>query len=435
MVRGKDASDRWRCLHEACLQEHTLLTLGTCPWCQQPIAEGQLKPELPARSVAIRQWNIPAMFKALAGEDVEVRSAVVDNILLHGPKTDEALPVLRQALTDSQMRVRWLTIRALERLGGNLLYEEAERFEQESQRHLDDCALHLLLLGDYFLRATRSESARRARQNHILWAIEHVAETVAEGDLLLDLDPSADGQVYEQAKRLWLKQVEADESNPTILGGAARFFTNHDKELSETLLKKAQSLEPNNPVWSERLGHLYALGLSKQTGESRREAAARSFAELERAFACETEELERFWMLPDLAKAALEAGELDKARAYATDLLSEADKPGYFYHKNGPAIHYGNLVLGRLALKSGEMDKAKRHLLESAKMSGSPCLCTGGPNMTLAKELLELDERGVVIEFLRLCTSFWETSDHRAEQWIYAIEQGQKPDFGPNLAY
>jgi hypothetical protein len=40
-----------------------------------------------------------------------------------------------------------------------------------------------------------------------------------------------------------------------------------------------------------------------------------------------------------------------------------------------------------------------------------------------------------VVEFLRLCTNFWETDDHRAEQWIYAIEHGQKPDFGPNLAY
>lgn len=75
------------------------------------------------------------------------------------------------------------------------------------------------------------------------------------------------------------------------------------------------------------------------------------------------------------------------------------------------------------------------HLIESAKMEGSPCLCTGGPNMTLAKELLELGEHAAVVEFLNLCTNFWETKDHRAEQWIYAIEHGEHPDFGPNLAY
>jgi len=99
------------------------------------------------------------------------------------------------------------------------------------------------------------------------------------------------------------------------------------------------------------------------------------------------------------------------------------------------AIHYGNLVLGRLALRSGDREKAKRHLLESAKLSDSSYLCIIGPNMMLASELLELGERAAVVEVLNLCTNFWKTNDHRAEQWIYAIAHGQNPDFGPNLAY
>jgi hypothetical protein len=416
-----------------CKYTHGLLTLGSCPWCQQPFAEGQLKPDLSAQSVAIRQWNIQAILKALTHEDVEVRSAVVSNLVCHAPKVEEALPVLRVALNNSEFRVRWLAVRAIERLGRQLHHEDAERFEQESQHSPNDCAVHLLLLHYYFLPATTLASARQARQRHVLWVIEHAPGLT--GLSQIELAPSTDGEVYSQAKRLWLQHVAKDESNLAILGNAAQFFTHHDKELSEAFLKKGQSLEPHNPEWSKRLGHLYALGLLKRTGDSRHEAAVRSFAELERAFACEKEELKRFWMLRTLAKAALEAGELDKARSYATDLLSHADKPGYFYQKNGPAIHYGNLVLGRLAVKAGEREKAKQHLLASAKMSGSPSLCTGGPNMMLAKELLDLGEREVVVEFLRLCTSFWETNDHRAEQWIYAVEHGQNPDFGANLTY
>jgi hypothetical protein len=396
--------------------------------------DGQLKPDLPPREAAQRQWNIPAMLKALGHEDADVRSMLVSNLMLEGTRTGEALPILRQALINSERRVRWLAVTALlhsQRM--ELSLEDAERFELESQRHSEDCALHLLLLGYFFTAKSRSEAARLARQKHVLWVIERAAELVAEAGPFVYLDPSTDGEAYVQAKQIWLRHVEADESNTTLLGGAADFFVLHDRELSEALLKKAQRLEPNNSEWSERLGHLYALGSSKLSGEARHEAATRSFEELERAFACEQAELQLFMMLPKLAKAAFEAGQFDKARTYATDLLSWAERPDFFYHKNGDAIHYGNLVLGRLALRAGDREKAKRHLLESAKMQGSPCLCSSGPNMALAKELPELGERAILVEFLSLCTDFWKTSDHRAEQWIYAIEHGQNPDFGYNL--
>lgn len=417
-----------------CYDTHGLLTLGTCPWCHQAISEGQVKPDLPARLVAIRQWNIPAMLKALADEDVEVRSAVVSNIIHHGPKPELALPLLRQALKDSQRRVRWLTISTLQMMGMHLLYEEAERFEEDCLQHPDDCALHMLLLCYYSFASARSEDARRAYHRHGLWAIENAAKTIAEGNLPWSLDPAKDGEVYEQAKRLWLKHVEADGDNVIILGGAANFFTLHDKEVSETFLKKAQSLEPNNPEWSERLGHLYALELHNRDREPRPEAASLSFAELERAFACETVEFKRFWMLRDLARAAFRAGEWDKARSYATDMLNQSEKPDFFYHKNGEAIFHGNLVLGLLCLRSGDVENAKQHLVASAKSAGSPVLCSSGPDVTLAKELLDRGESAVVVEFLKLCTNFWKTNDHRTEQWIYAIEHGQKPDFRFNLS-
>src|SRR5258708_19290513 len=93
-------------------------------------------------------------------------------------------------------------------------------------------------------------------------------------------------------------------------------------------------------------------------------------------------------------------GELDKARSYATDLLAKAALPDYFHRNNGDAIHHGNLVLGRFALKSGDVEKAKEYLLKAGQTSGSPVLCSGGPNMMLAKELLESGEREVVIQYL-----------------------------------
>jgi hypothetical protein len=294
----------------------------------------------------MRQWNTEAMLKMLAHEDADARSMVVSNLMLHGKTAEEALPVLRLALINSEERVRWLAAHALQKFGRELSLEDAERFEQESRHHSEDFALHLLLLGHYFLPATRSETARLARQKHVLWTIEHAVETIADARPLTHLDPSTDGEVYIQAKQFWLKHVEANESNTSILGAAAQFFMLHDRGLSESLLKKAQALEPDNPEWSEQLGHLYALGLNKLSSDARRVGAAQSLEELEKAFACEKEELKRFWLLTRLAKAALEAGQFDKARAYATDLLSLASKPGYLDPNNGQAaIHHGNLLL------------------------------------------------------------------------------------------
>jgi hypothetical protein len=419
-------------LKPVCTLTHGLIKLGTCPWCEQPIADGQLKPDLPPRAVAIRQWNIPAMLQALEHEDVEVSSNVPSSIVCYPPKAEDAMPVLRVALQHKVRQVRWLAMQALCRLGMDLHCEDAQRLEQASRGHPDDLALHVLLLNYYFfLPASTLESPRGARHKHVLWLIEKVPGLT--GLSHLDLDPKEDSTVYDEAKRLWLEHVTKEETNLAVLGNAAQFFISHDKELCASLLKKAQRLEPNNPEWSKRLGYLYGMGLNELVGEARRQAAALSFAELEKAYIDEKEELKRFLMLPELAQAALQAGEQQKARDYATDLLQQSEKPGYFYHKEGDAVFHGNLVLGKLCLLAGDVAKAKEHLLAAGMTSGSPVLCSGGPDMALAQELLDRGEKEVVIEFLRRCANFWETNDHKAEQWIYAIEQGQKPDFSHHL--
>src|SRR5713101_519659 len=116
--------------------------------------------------------------KALDHKDTDVRGMAVSNLLLHGPKADEALPVLRKALNNSQGDVRRLAVDALNRIGGKLLPDEVEKFELSVAGHPNDCALHLLLLGYYFLAATRYESARKPRHRHILWVIENAPQVV-----------------------------------------------------------------------------------------------------------------------------------------------------------------------------------------------------------------------------------------------------------------
>ena len=78
----------------------------------------------------------------------------------------------------------------------------------------------------------------------------------------------------------------------------------------------------------------------------------------------------------------------------------------------------------------------RRHIfLESGKTKGSPNLNSFGPNMSLAKELLELGERDAVLEYLDLCGRFWKSGSDSIDQWKEEMARGEIPAFGPNLVY
>jgi hypothetical protein len=131
--------------------------------------------------------------------------------------------------------------------------------------------------------------------------------------------------------------------------------------------------------------------------------------------------------LPRLARAALAAGETDKAVSYAKEGLS----PG---GGGGDATFYCNMVLGQVALRNGDVAEAAQYLIASGKSSGSPALNTSGPNMSLAKELLEKGQSDVVLEFFDLCKAFW-TNHVQLDSWAQTVREGGVPNFGANLLY
>lgn len=139
-----------------------------------------------------------------------------------------------------------------------------------------------------------------------------------------------------------------------------------------------------------------------------------------------------------LALAALEAGEMETAREHATGLLEEAGDPESWNHGN--IIHNANEISGRIALRVGDLQEAKRRLLEAGKTPGSAQLDSFGPSMDLPRELLAQNEREVVIEYLDLVARFWRSKDQTAllNQWKGEIRAGQVPDHpkwrGPGTA-
>ena len=125
---------------------------------------------------------------------------------------------------------------------------------------------------------------------------------------------------------------------------------------------------------------------------------------------------------------------MEKARTYATEFLQQAEqnKSSWAY---GNAINKGNVVLGRIALREGKLEAAKKHLLAAGATKGSPQLDSFGPNMALAKELLEKGEKETVLEYFKLCARFWKSGADKLDRWAKEVNAGLAPEFGGNLNY
>ena len=68
--------------------------------------------------------------------------------------------------------------------------------------------------------------------------------------------------------------------------------------------------------------------------------------------------------------------------------------------------------MGEIALRLGSEQDAKSYLLAAANVSGSVILNWAGPDTHLARQLFDLGEKEVVVEYFRRCSKFWQSDDH-----------------------
>jgi len=133
-------------------------------------------------------------------------------------------------------------------------------------------------------------------------------------------------------------------------------------------------------------------------------------------------------------EAALEDGRPDEVQTEARWLL-RATRLYPLGWDHGNAIVHGHVALGLGALEQDDVAAAREHLLEAGHTPGSPQLDTFGPNMLLAKALLERGEREVVLDYFDLCRGFWRMDDGDLDTWSEAVRAGEMPDFGANLRF
>jgi tetratricopeptide (TPR) repeat protein len=314
--------------------------------------------------------------------------------------------------------------------GSELSQAAAAALERKIEQAPHDLETRTVLLGYYF-RNQYDAPNMEARRRHVLWVIRNHPESEIAGLPYAELDAIRDADGYRAASAMWKEQVKGHADDVDVLRNASSFFELHDATLASELLERAAKLEPSNAEWPGRLGDLHSRSLIGLEGEDERRAvAARALGYFERALALATSD-DRSTYLEDAAEVAFLSGAVDKARKHANELLATA-VPGRWDHGN--ALHHANTVLGRIALREGDLEAARRHLLASAT-EGSPQLDSFGPDMNLAKELLERGEREAVLAYFDLCEKFWEMGKERLADWKALVKAGRTPDWGASLSY
>ncbi len=320
---------------------------------------------------------------------------------------------------------------SLTRLGSQMQSDEIAAVEEQVTQNPSDIEARVKLLGFYFLNGRQNAEFKAARVRHIEWLIENAPESKVLGLPYGQLNKILESEGYDRAKQAWLKVIEDSPKNLKRLRNAANFFLLVERQLSEELLLKGQALDPADPDWPASLGQLYSLELSSlEEGAARQATAKKAFEQFVLAYNS-SEESGQDALLANMAKSALEAGLIDDAKRFANQMLDD-DAAGW---NRGNRIHHGNLILGRIALVEGDTDEAKARLIKAGKTSGSPQLNSFGPNMSLAKELLEKGETEVVLEYFALCKLFWKSPRQQLEQWTDDVKANRVPQFGANLKY
>lgn len=177
------------------------------------------------------------------------------------------------------------------------------------------------------------------------------------------------------------------------------------------------------PFWLEMELH-HGNAMRERNKEKKAELARLAFAAGERGRALGGEPETTF--AEKHVRAAMDAGELDKAVAYGRQVLETSRARS---STSGDVIYNMNSLLGLIALQRGNTAEALRHLEEAGKSNGSPALGSFGPDFSLARGLASAGEADAVIAHLESVRRFWKNDRGNLDRWIAALREGSTPSF------
>jgi hypothetical protein len=296
--------------------------------------------------------------------------------------------------------------------------EELEGVVRKTPDHLDE---RIVLIGYYSTNAKTPQDRTRLR-THVLWMVENHPEHPSTAEpSLRDLPDDIEGNA--QILALWRKNLQSHENDLAVLKNAEKFFFAKDPAQADVLIHRIAEKEPGNREWPNELAQLYRMfGIPDQQIDDPAQRAAEGYR---RVLALTQGTAARQTLAADMADASFKLGDFAGAAALAKIFLHGSDRS---------APQRANTILGRVALRSGDVPGAKQYLLDSSKSESEKDMVLAGPSMVLAKELLEQGERDVVLQYLDNCLLLWPRGESVLELWIGEIKNGRMPKFG-NLAF
>jgi hypothetical protein len=215
-----------------------------------------------------------------------------------------------------------------------------------------------------------------------------------------------------------------------------------EKAFGEALIERAVALEPDNQTWrrynqsvlDSRAAMSNALHMNTGNSSPRSFGGANGLFDAMQANVAAMKGEQHLYALSDLVKQAVRESKFDDAKAIAKEMLGAAAKAPD-NQLSGRATFDANLALGSVALQEGDKKAAGHYLIAAAQAKGTPSLGSFGPNMTLARDLLNEGEGDTVLEFFRLMAISWPRESVQFGKWADQVRAGGKPDFGVYLVY
>jgi hypothetical protein len=335
--------------------------------------------------------------------------------------------------------------------GRQMTAEQAAEKEAKLESNPNNLSVRAALLG-YYGRGGRVPGGRKEVEKHVVWLVEKKPESSLSAEHHIDLHFNR--AAFGKCLVLFEAHLARDPENIAIIANYASFVSIHDHDLALDLLRKGAALEPDNPYWLEQIAHASrrrASSLAYQITAARehpilgideaeairasKEAAREALAACETVFALAGDGIGGRRASQEAAEAAYEAEEYEKARIYARRVLASnaasalSGPPGLHgaRHADNDAVHAGNTILGLLAMRDGDMEAARNHLVASAPDGGSPVLGSFGPSMRLAAAMLEAGERDAVLRYFERCGKFWKMGREDLATWTEDVKAGGTP--------
>ncbi|MEM8963110.1 MAG: M56 family metallopeptidase [Acidobacteriota bacterium] len=235
-------------------------------------------------------------------------------------------------------------------------------------------------------------------------------------DMASVLIVARDEALVTEAIALWHEQLSRHPHDAVLHGRAGAFIGHFDLEEGMALLRQAAEMDPSRATWPSRLANFYLR-------DGRFDEA---FVAQRDAFELTRDDWLRLRAESRLAELAVAAGELDTAAFHAHAVFADLDRFDRVFVND--LIHVSHQVLGRVALRGGDIDRALDHLAKSTEVDISPTLGSFGPRLALADELLALGEDAAVLDYFAASRSFWKTGRDDLDLWMAEIRRGKVPD-------